>query len=322
MYGYHTFHENLMEKLIDSVHKGKESHAYIFEGNKGLGLLAAAGLFAAALVCDNSRIAPCGACQRCIESKADTNPDIVYPKPEANRKSFGAKDMRKLEEDVEIKPFAAQKKVYIFEDASLLTEAAQNVLLKTLEEPPAYAAFIIITENADMLLQTIRSRSVIIHFPNVSDNVVRSYINEKYPQVTDRLEFLVKYCEGVPYKADEVMNDESFDALRNSSLEMLPSLLSDKTLNAFTIQEYLSENKDSANKIFEFWLSYLRDILLLQTGAYDSVINMDKKGDLRNISAREEPKKITELIDRLVTAEKMTARYVNLKGIAYWLAIK
>jgi len=81
MYGYETFHEDLMKNLIESVHNGASSHAYIFEGEKGLGVLNSARLFAAALTCKNTGVAPCGSCQNCVESKADTNPDIIYVRP-------------------------------------------------------------------------------------------------------------------------------------------------------------------------------------------------------------------------------------------------
>ena len=63
MYGYETFHEDLMKNLIESVHNGASSHAYIFEGEKGLGVLNSARLFAAALTCKNTGVAPCGSCE-------------------------------------------------------------------------------------------------------------------------------------------------------------------------------------------------------------------------------------------------------------------
>ena len=200
MYGYETFHEDLMKNLIESVHNGASSHAYIFEGEKGLGVLNSARLFAAALTCKNTGVAPCGSCQNCVESKADTNPDIIYVRPKADKKSIGAKDMRKLEEDVAVKPFNSKHKVYIFEDASLLTEEAQNTFLKTFEEPPEYAVFILITENSASLLQTILSRFTLVHFPSVSDAIMEKYISGKYPEEKERLPFLIKYCAGVPGK--------------------------------------------------------------------------------------------------------------------------
>lgn len=320
MYGYEIFHEELMQSLINSVHNGTSSHAYIFEGDRGLAVMEAARLFAAALCCKNAEIAPCGACPSCVEAKADTNPDIVYINS-GDKKSIGADVMRKTEEDAAIKPFAAARKVYVIEDGALLTEAAQNVFLKTLEEPPEYAAFIIVIQNAEVLLQTIRSRALLVHFPNVSDAAVRKYISEKYPDEAERLDFLVKYCAGIPLTADEVIADADFEVLRQSSLDKLALLLSDKKIRAFELQKFTEENKDNFKKILDFWISYLRDILLLQTSANESVINTDKTETLRAAARNVNPEKIVAVLDRLITAQKMAARYVNTKAITFWAAL-
>lgn len=321
MYGYDVFHEELMKNLIESVHTGVCSHAYIFEGKSGLGKRQCARLFAAALTCTDSAIAPCGACHNCIEAKADTNPDIVYVRPKKDKKSIGADDMRELEEDVIIKPFNSKRKVYIIEDGLLLTEAAQNVFLKTFEEPPEYAVFIILIDDAENLLQTIRSRFTLIHFPNVSDSQVENYIRNKYPD-EERVDFLVKYCGGVPGVADIVINDEGFDSLRNDALEKLFLMFSSDKRNAFLIEKYFEENKDNAVKILEFWLSFLRDVLLMQTGASTEIINIDKREELRKIASKINPECIVRLAEKVVTSEKMLARYVNIKAMAMWLVLK
>lgn len=321
MYGYEIFHDELMKNLIDSVHRGAASHAYIFEGDKGLGIRNAARLFAAALTCGNTDIAPCGACPSCIEAKADTNPDIIYVNS-GEKKSIGAEQMRDLEEDVAIKPFNSARKVYIIEDGAQLTEAAQNVFLKTFEEPPEYAVFIIITENSSLLLQTILSRFTLIHFPNVSDEAVENYIRSKYPQETERISFLVKYCAGIPGAADSVINDENFEALRATSLEKLFSLISSDRRSAFVIEKFIEENKESFPQILDFWLSFLRDVTLLQTGAGERLINIDKKDSLRQIAARINPEKTVKISEKVITSRKMTARYVNSKAVSMWLALE
>lgn len=321
MYGYDVFHEELMKNLIDSVHDGTSSHAYIFEGKKGLGKLCAARLFAAALTCSDASIAPCGACSSCIEAKANSNPDIIYVRPKKDKKTIGADDMRALEEDVAIKPFNAPRKVYIIEDGALLTEAAQNTFLKTFEEPPEYAVFIIITENSSSLLETVLSRFTLIYFPPVSDAALEKYINEKYPYESERLPFLVKYCEGVPGTADSVIGDSEFETVRGAALEMLYALLSSDKLNAFKIQKFIEENKDRTESILDFWLSFLRDIILLQTGATDRIINIDKKDTLRELSSKYEPVYIMETSRKTVKSKEMLRRYVNTKAMSMWLAL-
>ncbi len=322
MYGYETFHDDLMKNLIESVHSGSASHAYVFEGEKGLGKLSSARLFAAALACPNAEISPCGSCPSCIEAKANTNPDIIYVRPKKDKKTIGADDMRSLEEDVAIKPFSSARKVYIIEDGSLLTEAAQNVFLKTFEEPPEYAVFIIVIENLSALLQTVLSRFTLIHFPEISDRAVESYIKSKYPDETERLPFLVKYCAGVPGAADAVIADSEFEALRSASLQKLSSLLSGKRLAAFEIRDFLDENKERASEILDFWLSFLRDAILIQNDARDEIINIDKIDFLTRISSEFNPEDIVKTTDNLIKAQKMLARYVNLKAVSMWLSLK
>ena len=195
------------------------------------------------------------------------------------------------------------------------------MLLKTLEEPPEYVTFIIVAENADTLLETIRSRSVIVHFPAISENEVRKYISEKYPEANDRLDFLAKYCAGIPKRADQIIADESFEPLRKSALERLPLLLSQRGLDVYALQDYVAENKDDFARLLEFWMSFLRDVLLLQTDAASGIINIDKRAELRSLCAKYEPQRVVSVLDALVTAQKMTARYVNPKAITYWLAL-
>ncbi|MCH5211121.1 MAG: hypothetical protein J1F01_09180 [Oscillospiraceae bacterium] len=320
MYGYETFHDELMQNLINSVHSGLSSHAYIFEGKEGLGVRNAARLFAAALTCRNREIAPCGECPSCKEAKADTNPDIVYVNS-GDKKSIGAEKMRALEEDVAIKPFAAERKVYIIEDGALLTEAAQNVFLKTFEEPPEYAVFIIVIENSSLLLETVLSRFTLIHFPCVSDAKVESYIKSKYPDETERVPFLVKYCAGIPGEADKVIENAEFENLRQVSLEKFSALLSHDKKSAFIISKFAEENKDDFSKILDFWLSFSRDIILLQTDADERIINIDKKDELRGFSSQINPERTVKIFGKIVKTQKMLSRYVNIKATAMWLAL-
>ena len=325
MYGYKTYHEELMRTLINSVHSGISSHAYIFEGEEGLNIFESAKLFAMALTCRNPNSAPCASCESCIESRADTNPDLIYVEKPSDRKTIGVAPMRALTDDAAIKPFASPKKVYIIREGDLLTEAAQNAILKTLEEPPEYVVFIIITTNRDILLPTVQSRAALVHFPPVSNAITENYINEKYPEAENR-EFLVKYCAGIPGRADAVMENERFYAIRTESLEKLPLLMTKNKLYAFEIRKYLDNEKDNADMILDFWISYLRDILVLQTATPSAskasmVINADKISELRALSQKLDPRITVSALDELFTAKEMLRRYVSVKSTALHLAL-
>lgn len=322
MYGYTTFHDDLIKNLIKSVHNGTASHAYIFEGARGLFKHEAARLFAAALTCENTLTAPCGACSACIQAKSRTNPDIIHVEKPSDRKTIGVEPIRALNDDVAIRPFYAQKKVYIINEGDILTPEAQNAFLKTLEEPPEYAVFIIVTENSDILLQTVLSRASLIHFPPVSDSLVEDYIRAKYPEQSERIPLIAKYCEGIPGAADDIIADDSFEALRELSLDKLPSLLSPNKIYAYTIQKFLDENKDSAEKILDFWISYLRDVVVIQCNAADCIINADKTDKLRVLAGKCEPKLIVKAIDEILQSKEMLRRFVSLKAVSLRMVLK
>lgn len=322
MYGYMTFHDELIKNLIKSVHNGTSSHAYIFEGAKGLFKHEAAQLFAAALTCRNTSVSPCGTCPACIQARAKTNPDIIYIEKPNDRKTIGIEPIRALNDDVAIRPFYSQKKVYIINEGDILTPEAQNAFLKTLEEPPEYAVFIIIVENSSVLLPTVLSRASLIHFPPVSDRLIEGYIKEKYPEHLERIPFLIKYCEGIPGTVDDVISDDTFEALREASLDKLPSLLSENKISAYNIQKFLDENKDNAENVFDFWISYLRDVIVIQCNASDCIINVDKTEKIQLLAGKYEPKLIVKAINEIISAKKMLKRYVNLKALSLATALK
>lgn len=311
MYGYMTFHDKILTNLIESVHNGNTSHAYIFEGADGLFLQNCARLFAAALTCENTAIAPCGSCRSCIQSKAQTNPDISTIVREKDKKTIGIEPIREAIKDAQVKPFNAPKKVYIIEEGDLLTVEAQNAFLKTFEEPPEYAVFIIIVQNSSVLLETILSRGMLVHFPPVSDGVVEKYIRENYPNESERLDFLVKYCGGIPGEADKVMGNENFNSLREKSLEMLGIFLSGKPINAFQVRDFFNENKDDTDMIFDFWISYMRDIVIILCGIRDNIINSDKLEDIRRLAARTNEAKIVKAVSEILTTKDMLSRSVK-----------
>lgn len=315
MYGYHTFHEKIMNRLTENVRGGINSHAYIFEGKDEAELKSNAEMFAAALTCLSVKSAPCGSCRSCVESKAGTNPDIINVEREIEdgkqKKTLGIDPIRKAVKDAQIRPFNAPLKVYIINDGHLMTEDAQNAFLKTLEEPPEYAVFIILASNTENLLQTIHSRAVLINFPPVSDSVTEKYICEKYPDEKYRLNFLVKYCGGIPSEADKIIATENFETLRAAALELVPLFLSKNTADAFKIQKFFSDNKDDTDMILDFLISYFRDITIILCGSADKIINTDKTEQLRRISISAKPHHCVKAVDEIIKTKDMLKRSVK-----------
>lgn len=317
MYGYDTFHDKIADGLIRNVRRNNPPHAYIFEGEEGIGILETAKLFAMSLACPSEN-PPCTVCNSCISQKSGNNPDVILVLPEDKKKTIGVERVRELLKDAYIKPFLAKRKVYIFPDSSQLTEASQNALLKLIEEPPEYAVFILITDNAELLLETIRSRCVKVRFPPLSNEKIGEYIDKVSPN-DSRREFLIAYSEGNPGNVDKIIANEKFDLLRSESLKKVESLFSERRLSAYTVAEFLEENKDSAELILSLFASFVRDIIFIQQGASELIKNRDFKDTLMKLSGMIDEREAVSALEKIFTAETMQRRYVNVRALALWL---
>ena len=146
--------------LHSQLSSGKFSHAYIVSGPECEAKSALVAALARALVCSGEGIKPCGVCSHCRKAISGSHPDILRVEREAGKRELAVDKIRAARSDAYIVPNEAARKVYIIEEAGTMNPAAQNALLKVLEEPPAYAVFILSAENPGALLPTVRSRCV------------------------------------------------------------------------------------------------------------------------------------------------------------------
>lgn len=138
--------------------KSDLSHAYILAGGSEEGRDACASLLTQALVCTAPADIPCQTCAGCRKAMGKTHPDIMSIAPAEGKRDLTVEQIRALRADVFIRPNEAPRKVYRINRAETMNQSAQNALLKVLEEGPAYAGFLLLTENSGMLLPTVRSR--------------------------------------------------------------------------------------------------------------------------------------------------------------------
>ena len=174
-------HKREIEHLEKAISTGKVSHAYIFSGEKGTGKLTLANAFAMALQCTGEGEKPCGTCHSCHQAASGNHPDIIHITHEKPN-SIGVDDVRdQLVGDVQIRPYNGKYKIYIMPDAEKMTVQAQTAILKTIEEPPEYAVIILLTDNEQGFLDTIRSRCVLIQLKPVPDEQVKKYLKRRFP---------------------------------------------------------------------------------------------------------------------------------------------
>lgn len=187
MSGFDSFVGNdaLISRLKRDIKNGKLTHAYIIEGAKGCGKMTLAKLICKALSCPSDD-PPCEECILCSKIERLQTPDIKVVTPEKDRVQIGVDVIRAVREDAAYAPIELAKRFFIIPDAELMTDQSQNALLKILEEPPAHVMFLILTQNTEDLLTTVRSRAPLLRISSLSDNL----IEEKLISVSEKAKAL------------------------------------------------------------------------------------------------------------------------------------
>jgi DNA polymerase-3 subunit delta' len=156
-------HRRLLDLLARSIERRTLPPSLIFEGPAGAGKRATAVAVAQALNCMQSGPDACGECAACRKIVRGVHPDVLIVAP-GDSGSIKIEQVRDIADRANYRPFEGRRRVVIIDDADALVAAAQNALLKTLEEPPATSVFILVTSRPDVLLPTVRSRCIRLRF--------------------------------------------------------------------------------------------------------------------------------------------------------------
>ncbi|WP_024866152.1 DNA polymerase III subunit [Butyrivibrio sp. FCS014] len=218
--------EQMKEHMQHGLESGKISHAYIISGEKDSGKEFIAGIFAKALLCENREDRngyheACNKCPSCIKAMSGSHPDLITLVPEKPT-SIGVDDIRvKIRDDVMIKPYESRYKIYIIPEGEKMTPAAQNALLKTLEEPPSYIVIIILTSNINAFLPTIISRCIVLPMKPALDDSIRKFLMEQQGVVDYKASLCAAFARGNVGKALNLASNERFENLRTGTVEFM-----------------------------------------------------------------------------------------------------
>lgn len=299
--------ELLRRRLCLDIQNEALLHAYIIEGVKGSGKHTISRLVAAALACekkaDDSLPLPCMRCPACRKILEGLSPDVITVGCEG-RVTMGVDSIRFLREDVYIVPNELEHKVYIIEDADKMTPQAQNAFLLTLEEPPSYAVFLLLCENADALLETIRSRAPVLRTEPIPPELIDEYISRvdrraaqmKLTSPTDYAELLMSAENGIG-KALELLEPKA----------LTPILASRKLTKDFISAAIVRDSHERALSLITKF-STKRDalaseLLLMRTALRDVIVT--KKSEDAPLCFYESRESVLELCEMTSIGELM-----------------
>lgn len=240
-----TGHSDVKQRLESAVINGKVSHAYIFSGKRGVGKTSMAKAFADILtegsVADVTLVSN-------EHYGVETKSDIV-----------AVDTIRAASADMYMKPYVADKRVFIIPDAEKMNAQAQNALLKIFEEPPLYCVIILITQNDNMLLQTIRSRAITVRFGELSDSLVKDYAVKKGLDVSD---VVIRLASGSIGMMLELSENEELDGILETFVEMFKKIGMGLGEHIYPLIEYFQREKKNSEILFDIMLVMLRDTML------------------------------------------------------------
>ena len=296
---------HIYEHFKNAIAAGKLSHAYILHGERGMGKLNIAKEAAKAIQCESN--APektdktgeaCGQCKSCHQAESDNQPDIKYVTPA--KKTLGVDDIREqINDDALIKPYGSPYKIYIIPKSDTMTVQAQNALLKTIEEPPSYAIFILLAANTDAFLPTILSRCVMLNARTVAEGEIVDELKNKYGVGDYDAKVAASFAGGNIGKAEKLISSDSFKDSKNSVTDLVRDVANGGMEAIAKVVKDLNDYKDDKEG--------LRDYLDMVRVWFGDVLKYKSTKDVNDLVFQESLTEIKQLADHI--------SFENLNGI-------
>ena len=242
-----NFSQEILTALDSFFAEGRCPHAMLIDGGGEKQRTELARLAAKMIVCSNQDITPCGACENCRKADENIHPDIITVTKPDDRKFFVKNDVKKVVADAYLTPNDSLKKVYILSEVQQMNEECQNLLLKILEEPPHYTAFILTSQTANAVIGTVLSRVVRLRLGKAED----VQYSEKAVDVVTKLASAVSS----PYEYDKIQATAPLDGNKKLTVEVLElfiavlrDAMSLKSGGKILLDEFKNQSRELADK--------------------------------------------------------------------------
>lgn len=304
--------EHIVEHFKKAIENNKISHAYIINGEKGMGKRTVAKAFAMTLLCEEKGTVPCMKCHSCVQALTDNNPDLIMITPDKPTTLSIDHIRQTLVNDVELKPYSNSHKVYIVEDAELMNNAAQNAILKTIEEPPEYAVIILLTTNISALLQTVLSRCVKLDMQPLKKEVIKKYLMEKEKVVDYQADIAVSFAEGNLGKAIELSKSQDFAEMLDEVIQLLRYIKDMQAYEVVAAVKRASEYKFRFTDYIDLMILWFRDVLVYKASQnVNELIFKDEIQTIKKHAAKSSYNGIEHILEAMNKAKLRLKANVN-----------
>ena len=266
--------EHIVRTLKNQIISDRVGHAYLFCGTRGTGKTTIAKIMARAVNCEHPVDgSPCNECAVCRSILEGRSVNVAEIDAASNN---GVDNIREIRDQVQYSPTEGKYRVYIIDEVHMLSAGAFNALLKTLEEPPAHAVFLLLAERAEAFLPTILSRVVVMKIRPLSAETIADYLMQA-GHLAEESHILSAYAQGRIGQALELVEDEGFREMRQDILGKLEVLPSMSEGDAYLLAKDLEGYKNDLRflDIMELWYRDLLTAKSLREEGY--LIQRDKK---------------------------------------------
>lgn len=286
MYSFEQIEGNefIKNSIKKSIRFHKISHSYIFDGPSLSGKKLLAMSFAKTLLCEEKGEHACGHCISCRSFEAFNNPDVCFVRP-AKSSAIGVDDIREqVISTIAVKPYKYRYKIYIIDKADKMTVQAQNALLKTIEEPPEYGIFLLISNNLGSFLETILSRCVVyklkpIGRKRIEDYLVKNGVDQNIAGVC------ASYSQGAIGQALKLAKDDEFNDFRKEIIDIIMSLEERSVKSVFKSVKAFEKYKENIDEAFNILYLWYRDALIYKSTLKEGFLfEADKLKDIAGFS--------------------------------------
>ncbi len=293
-------HNQIVEHLKNAIRMEKISHAYILNGESNAGKMMLAEAFATALQCESHGDESCMNCRSCRQAAEHNQPDIIYVTHEKPN-VISVDDIRhQLNNDIVIKPYSSKYKVYIVDEAEKMNIQAQNALLKTIEEPPAYGVILLLTTNADSFLPTILSRCITLNLKSVNEDLIKSYLMKKYHIPDYQADVCAAFAQGNVGKAIQLASSGEFNELKSATLSLVKKLDDMDLYELNGCIKQINDFKPKINEYFDLLTLWFRDVLYMKaTNDVNNLIFKDEVYDIKKQAAKRSYSGIENILQAL-----------------------